>query len=296
MSSVLPTREAWLRERARGIGASEVAAVLGCSPWLTPLRLFGLKCGVLDPADESERMKLGRRLEPLVADLYSEETGRALRDLGPYTVLRHPDVPILSATLDREIVATAERPVGVLELKTTGFQREDEWVEHPPLHVLIQAQAQLAVTGHTWASIAVLIAGQRFLWLDMVRNETFIALMLERVIAFWDCVQRVDPPPPAPTDLETLRVLYPADLGTTVSLPEQALVWDATWREARIEVAKWRAVMEDAEARIKGAMGAATYGLLPQGAGRYAWKQHTRHEPAREAREVDVRTFRRMTP
>jgi hypothetical protein len=54
--------------------------------------------------------------------------------------------------------------------------------------------------------------------------------------------------------------------------------------------------MEDAEARIKAAMGAATYGLLPQGAGRYAWKQHTRREPAREAREVDVRTFRRMTP
>jgi putative phage-type endonuclease len=291
---VTESREAWLAARRLGIGASEVPAVLGLSPFTTPLRLFGEKVGVIEERAQTERMTLGHLLEPVVASLYAEETGRELRDPGPYTIQRNPAIPILFATLDREIVATPDaRPHGVLEIKTTGYLFADQWAEEPPLHVQVQAQAQLAVTGHSWASIAVLVGGQTFLWSDLARNDAFIARMLAAVAAFWQRVEAREPPAPTGADLDTLRLLYPADRGVEIALPDEAMAWDATYTEARREVAKWQALVEEAEARIKAAMQDASVAVLPDGA-RYTWRTHTRREAAREARETAVRTFRRM--
>jgi putative phage-type endonuclease len=291
----LATREDWLAARQEAIGASEVAAVLGVSPFMTPLELFSLKVGVLDPADETELMRLGRRLEPVVATLYEEETGRQLWDPGPYTLLRNPAILRLVATLDREIVATPDaRPPGVLEIKTTGYRYLDAWAEEPPLHVQVQAQAQLAVTGHTWASVAALIGGQRFLWCDLKRNDAFIDVMVECIERFWGRVEQRDPPPPGAVDLEVLRALYPQDTAPSVVLPREALEWDRQWEQAKAELKEWQRRADEAEGKLKATMGAATYGLLPDGVGRYAWKTHLRHDPPREARDLEVRTFRRL--
>ena len=40
-----PDRAAWLAQRRNGIGASDIAAVLGISPWKTPLQLYMDKRG-----------------------------------------------------------------------------------------------------------------------------------------------------------------------------------------------------------------------------------------------------------
>jgi putative phage-type endonuclease len=293
----LATRAEWLAERRLGIGASEVPAVLGISPFMTPLQLFGLKVGVLEPPEETDLMRLGRRLEPVVAGLYEEETARQLWDPGAWTIQRNATMPLLFATLDREIVATPDqRPPGVLEIKTTGYRYEDAWADEPPLHVQVQAQAQLAVTGHSWASIAVLIGGQRFLWCDLQRNDRFIAVMLERIDQFWARVEQREPPMPEHVDLDTLRALYPQDIADSVMLPAEALEWDAQWQQAKADAKAAEMRAADAEAKLKAAMGAAALGLLPEGAGRYTWKTHLRREPAREARTIEVRSFRRLKP
>ena len=44
----------WHAWRAEGLGASEVAGVLGISPWATPWSVWARKMGLLPPLEPSE--------------------------------------------------------------------------------------------------------------------------------------------------------------------------------------------------------------------------------------------------
>jgi predicted phage-related endonuclease len=199
-------------------------------------------------------------------------------------------VPYLFATVDREIIAAAGKSVPApLELKSTNAFRSEDWLDEPPVHVQIQGQHQLMVTGRAWMSFAVLIGGQDFRWVDVARNENFIAVMRERLAAVWRRVERADPPPAGAEDKDILAALYPrASPGTVVDLPALASTWDADRDVAVAELGKWMRIKDDSEAKIKAAIGDAEVGLLPDG-GRYTWKTIAREEyvaPATSYRQL----------
>jgi putative phage-type endonuclease len=272
---VCTTRAEWLAARRLGIGSSDAAAILGHSPFASPFQVYASKLGADDDGVETEEMRWGSRLEPVVADAYAHETQRALRDPGRFTVRRSSVRPFMLATLDREIVdpvcAAARGSFGVLEIKCTGFYRAEDWQEEPPLHVQIQAQWQLAVMGWCWASVAVLIGGNRFLWTDLERNERFIALAIERAGEFWARVEKLVPPPPGARDVEAIAQLYRRDSGATITLPEDFWDVDRVYAEALAQLKHFDTVKREAEARIKGAMASATVAKLPGGAVEYRW-------------------------
>src|SRR5687767_8539180 len=120
--AVLPSaRERWLAERRELLTASDVAAVLGVDPRRSPLSVYAEKRGLLEVA-ETPWMRWGRRVEGAIAEAYADETGRPVRDLG-LEIQRHPDVPWLGATLDRQVLeGSAAHPLvapgpGPLEAK-----------------------------------------------------------------------------------------------------------------------------------------------------------------------------------
>ena len=272
--------EQWLDARQSGIGGSDAAAVLGLSPFETPLSVYARKRGLVPETEETAPMRFGKLLEPIIADEYVRETGRTLRDPGRYTIARSEDLPYLFATLDREIV-TAEGKTSLpvpLEIKSTNAFRADDWLEEAPPHVQIQGQHQLLVTGRAWMSFAVLIGGADFRWIDMDMNIKFITLMRERLAAFWRRVELGDPPPPSAEDKEILVALYPrATPGTSVDLPALAATWDADRDVAVAEIGKWMRIKDQSEAQIKAAIGEAEAGVLPDG-GRYTWRTIERAE------------------
>ena len=280
-------RDAWLELRRRGLGSSDAAAVLGVSPFATPLQVWAEKVGVVEPAPESEAMRWGRILEPIVADEYARETGREL--VNPQTLYQHPDLPWCLATPDR---LTADGRL-VVEIKTASAYRAEEWAEEPPVHYQVQCQHLLAVLGLDLASLVVLVGGQRLLWRDLARNDKFIALMLEREREFWRRVELRDPPPPGAEDRELLRALYPRDTGATIELPAEAAEWDRELEEAKAQIRHWTTVRDSLEARICNAIGEATYGVLP-GGGRYSWKVVRQEIPPQPARTREYRVLRRL--
>ena len=71
-------REEFLARRRTGIGGSDVGAICGVDPFRGPLDVYLEKIG----ANEEEfnaNMDAGIRLEPIVKDLYVEDSGRTLR-------------------------------------------------------------------------------------------------------------------------------------------------------------------------------------------------------------------------
>jgi putative phage-type endonuclease len=290
MSVSETTRDEWLDKRRLSIGASEVSAVLGLSPWKSPYALWAEKTGLapLD-GDETDAQRWGLLLETAICDEYSEQTGRTIIDHGRYATRYSATCPVLSCTLDREIEAIDNRGNGVLEVKNVGPYKDADWQDSPPLIYQIQVQAQLEVTGLRWGSLAVLIGGQKFRWIDVERDDAFIEVMRKKCVDFWNLVTSRTPPAIDGSDstADVLRRMFPSDCGESVALPSDALEWDAQYHAANAAIKEAEEKKQEAMNRILEAIGPATFGVLPAGQGR--WKYAT---VTRKAYSVETKTMR----
>lgn len=69
------TREEWIEWRASGITGSEAPAIMGKSPWVTPLDLFKRRMGLIPPLELNYPMRRGLKLEPEAREKYENIHG-----------------------------------------------------------------------------------------------------------------------------------------------------------------------------------------------------------------------------
>ena len=174
------SHEEWLAERGKGIGASEVGALLGLSPYETPFSLWLKKTGQIEPEPENVAMKLGHYLEPVVAQLWEEETGeKVIKASAADIIYVHPEYDYMRATPDR-IVRGRKK---LVEIKTTVTQVDPEDI-YP--HWLCQCQFQMYVTGIHDCDLAYLVQGRYFGYINVPYDEEFAEYIAERVKEFWN--------------------------------------------------------------------------------------------------------------
>ena len=217
---VLQGSEEWREERQRGIGASDAAATVDLDPYSSRLERWAQKVGHVDPTPEMPWMRMGRLVEPLVAQLYEEETGRKVRRRRQ--MLQHPEYPFLRASLDR---VTGRRIVEIKKARDgRGWGRSGS--DEVPAHVLIQVQHQLLVTGYSIADVAALIAGDELRIYPIGADDVIQQRLMARELAFWDCVLTETPPTDIDGSDATRRYLtdrYPEDRGHQL-IPDAELV------------------------------------------------------------------------
>lgn len=205
-----PDRAAWLAQRRAGIGASDLAAVLGISPWKTPLELYLDKRGELPPQADNPTLRRGRLLEPLVLDFYVDETGRPITRQQEHVVDGWK-----MATLDG-FDAEALAPV---EAKTVNAFAAREFGAHGsddvPLHYAAQVHWQIMLTGAGCGYLAALIGSDDFRIFELKRDRDLEQLLVARAGEFWQRVQ--DGRPPEPTSEADVRLLYPRDAGSQIT-------------------------------------------------------------------------------
>jgi putative phage-type endonuclease len=286
-----PERE-WLEKRQGGIGGSDAAAVLGLSPWKSPYALWAEKCGLVEHEnlDEIEHIQWGKILEEPIAKRYVLETRRTLIDPGRFAIQVNPLHPVMHCTIDREIMPIDGRPgPGDLSIKNAGEFRRREWEEEAPLPYQVQLQHELVVTGLQWGSFAVLIGGNKFAWLDTLRNEKFCRYLIEQEEMFWDRVVRGDPPPADASDStkEVLLRLYPKDDGSEIALPHEAMEWSEQLSSTKEKIKSLKIIEQDMENRLKSNIGGATFGILADGT-RYSWRWQERKAYSVERTEFRV--------
>lgn len=166
------SEEEWLAARRQGVTASEIAVVMGLSPYDSPFALYHRKRGDLPDVEDTDAMERGRILEPYIAEKFAR--------LHPeFTVMgdgrqlyAHPDRPWQLATPDRlidgcdcgpDFAPFAHRcpfdPIAVLETKTDAGG-SDEWGEDGsdqiPVHYRCQVLWQMDVLGVTAGYVACL--------------------------------------------------------------------------------------------------------------------------------------------
>lgn len=189
--------QTWLEWRKHGIGGSEVAAIVGLSPWESPYSLWCKKAGLLPESDASEAMEFGARAEPMMADYFEDRTG--LYVAGEQTWCTHPDEPWMRCTVDGFVFEGAEsvgsmvgghfldNALGVAEWKTTSAAPA-EWEAEIPAYYQAQAQWSMAVTNMptVWFGVLHLAFGRpQFRVYQLDRDEADIALLTAAARTFW---------------------------------------------------------------------------------------------------------------
>jgi predicted phage-related endonuclease len=192
-------------------------------------------------------------------------------------------------TVDRFIRLLGAR-AGVLECKTTNAFERHAWEEGAPLYYQIQLQHYMAVTGLPMGSFAVLIGGNAFRWYDVERNEPFIRTLEEKCQEFWRLVE-TETAPAVDHHKATgraLKALHPDDSGETVELPTKFA--DIAIRRQQLRDLGKQAddELEALDNEIRGALGSATYGIIP-GVGQFSLKTQRRGEHI-----VKASQFRRL--
>lgn len=145
------TREEWLAERGRGIGASESAAACGISPFMTNFDLFMEKTGKTPPPDLSGNaaVEFGKRAEDPLRQLFLAKHPEYTLEYHPYDMLYQAERPWLFATLDGELI-TEDGKRGILEIKTARIEKSyqwEQWAERIPDYYYAQICHQFLAAG-----------------------------------------------------------------------------------------------------------------------------------------------------
>lgn len=187
-------REAWLDQRRKGVGGSDVASIMGLSPYRGAYEVWAEKSGLIEAPDISDKPAVvwGNILEPIVGEHYAENhPDREVRRLN--AVCQSIERPWAQASLDYE-VKDPELGWGVLEIKTAGQRSEGKWDDGVPLFYQTQVVHYLSVTGRPFADVAVLIGGQDYREYRIMRDEDDIHAVESAVDEFWRRVQTGEAP------------------------------------------------------------------------------------------------------
>jgi putative phage-type endonuclease len=260
-------RDAWLAERRKGIGASEAAAALGVSPFMSPRHLYLSKLGLLT-VTEDERMRWGTLLEPVILDEYCRRTGEVIADRQLFKEgrTRHPLQNVndpglrLFATLDA--VCESGRHV---EVKTTSERSAGGIADAIlPAHVQIQTQLQMFIAKQPSMDVAYLIGGQRMEIVPALYDAGMTEQILEGLLRFWGHVERGEPPPSTGRDTDVMHIVYPGCDGEIELEPYQARLVDA-YADLKSGLKGAKTLQDGLRGEILEIMGNARVARLPDG-------------------------------
>ena len=206
-----------VEERRGGVGGSDVAAIIGTSPYATATDIYHLKLGVAE-VEETQAMYWGNALERSICSRY-KATRPNIGFYGGFNgpgMLPHRELPWCFGTPDAVVeyldLDTGESARWGLEVKTANAFAAREWDEGVPQHYVEQVQWYLFVTGLARWDVAVLIGGSDYREFTLARDEKRQAELFDAAHHFWfGHVLRELPPEPT-TPAEFARSV-PADNG-----------------------------------------------------------------------------------
>lgn len=311
-----PTEADWLTARNGGITASEIAVLMGLSPYESPFALYHRKRGDLAAMEDTISLRVGRHFESLVCEMFSEQH-QEFELIGDGRMLyRHPERPWQMATPDRMVcdvrfdfddaVGAVEdyEPYAVFEAKTSATY--DDWGEDGtdeiPVHYRCQVLWQMDVMGLGTAYVACLFLHSRKLRVYEITMDADaladLKLMREEAELFMEKHLRAGREPEVdwrPATGEALKKLHPGLQDTSITIPRTLA---SQYKAACTAVKKAEQRKSLAENRIRVRLGDGRRVLGPDGeavATRqvYDVKEHVRKActvnklvPARTAKEA----------
>jgi putative phage-type endonuclease len=174
MSAVSLVKPAdWHADRAKGIGGSDAATIMG-GDWLA---LWEEKTGRREPDDLSNVLpvQLGTFTEPFNRAWFAQQTGMAV-DTTRCDGIVHPAYPFMRANIDGRV------GLALLECKhTNAFAKDDEIVGR----YFWQCQHYMAVCAAPATYLSVIFGNMRWDYFEVAADFDAITELMEREAEFW---------------------------------------------------------------------------------------------------------------
>lgn len=208
--------------RSEFLGGSDAAAILGVSPWKSPLMLYQEKIGEHVEEVTPAKQKIfnrGKRWEPVVVEMLIDE----LKDRGHevhivdrnnrFNDLEHK---FLAAEIDLELLVDGETVNG--EMKTVHLFAAKDWGEQDTDEIPIYYTAQILhgqmVTRRNKTIVAALIGADDLRVHTVDRDDEMINVIRAKELEFWERVQNRQAP--EPVSIEDIKLMYAKDSGSII--------------------------------------------------------------------------------
>lgn len=257
-------------DRSLFLGGSDAAAVLGVSPWNTPVELYLKKTRQTREVitlEQQRRHERGHKLEPFIREMAVDK----LCDMGLDVELvacneRYidPEYDFLSCEIDFELRLSGVVEIGGAEVhfedehinadakSVTGFARK-KWGEVDSEDVPIEYAAQfmhgLMVTGRRYCLVAALRSFDDVDIFWTVRDDETIAAMRPKLVSFWQdhVLQGI---PPDTWTFNDVKALFPLDNGEAIEATEEIAELVAQLKTVKARIKVDEEVEEDLKKRI----------------------------------------------
>lgn len=216
-------RKAWLLERRKGVGGSDVAAILGISPWATAYQVWLDKTGRKEPEDISGSLavQMGVNNEPLLRKRFKDDHPGLIVVDGTNKSLVSRERPYMHASLDGLLYDPKTDSYGILEIKCVSADREySDWVDYRgnyviPTYYMAQVTHYMVVTGYQWGYVRVAFGNRKDVDIRFTRDEADITAVTNVVEDFWTHYVQTDTPPQLRT-IDDVKEAYPEDDGEII--------------------------------------------------------------------------------
>lgn len=173
--------------RRNFIGASDAPIIMGVSPWRKPIDLYREKSGLVAPQEENKYMQWGKIKEGEARLKFEELCGVKV----PPKRLFSENYPWMMASLD----GLSEDGKVALEIKCPQKISYDcKSMGKVPEKYYPQVQHQMYVAGLTGMYYFEWTEEDYALFL-VEFNAPYVEKMIEKEIAFWECLQKKEEPP-----------------------------------------------------------------------------------------------------
>lgn len=290
-----------IQARPHGIGGTDISAILGLSPYKTPVQLWAEKVGLTCPESaEGIHLRFGQHLEPFIATEYERITG--LHTFEPCGPLFHAEHSFMFASVDRLVKTSNSEPAiedyrvvadRILECKTSSVFGSGEWGEvgtdQVPANYLLQCAWYLSVANLERADIAVLIGNNDFRVYSVRREHRLEKIMLDSAKHFWDknVLAKV---PPAIKTVNDAHLLFASEVPRSqLEAGERQLALIEMYEQARLKASEIEKETQEIKAELLACM-ASAQDLTHNGNVIASWRS------SKPAKRLDVHALRAAHP
>ena len=255
------------------IGASQVAAAIGLSPFQTQANLAMEVLGRIPPPEENDFMRIGNIMEPAIAKIYMDQEKIEIFPWEETCV--HPTFEWLIAHPDYYYNDDSGKPICLIEIKNVGARQRFRWEDGVPVHVVAQVVLQSLLTGINRVEVVAYFGGNDLEIYPLTITSKQQESLLTKVSLFWfDWIEKNEIPPVCDRDIDLIKTLYPsADNVTELTATESVMKDVKDYQDWKVNRNSIDQTIGTLEAKIRLMMGGASMLKAPDGTRLFSWRQ-----------------------